>query len=85
MNKRTIKILNKYDKNIKILDISNKKIKGIICLKKFKNLKNLNCSFNKIIEIVNLPFSLKYLNCSNNKIVKLNNLHNNMTSYKIFC
>ena len=78
MNKQTIKLLNKYDKNTEILDISNKKIEGILCLDDFKKLEELNCSNNEITEINNLSFSLKYLNCSNNKIVKLNNLPNNM-------
>ena len=73
MNHITINILSNYDKNTKILNISNKKIEGILCLNDFKNLKKLNCSFNEITEIINLPYSLKYLDCSNN-----------MTSYKIF-
>ena len=72
MNNITLKILSNYDKNTKILDISNKEIVGILCLKNFKNLEELNCSFNKITEIYYLPTSLKYLDCSNNKIV--NNL-----------
>ena len=72
MNKRTIEILNKYDKNTISLDISNKEIVGILCLNDFKKLEELNCSFNEITEIINLPYILKYLNCSNNKIVKLN-------------
>ena len=78
MNKQITQILNKYDKNTKILDISNKKIIGVLCLYKFPNLEELNCSFNKIIEIINLLYSLKYLNCSNNKIVNLYKLYNDM-------
>ena len=66
----TIEMLNKYDKTTKILDISNKEIIGILCVNDFKNLEELNCSFNKITEIHNLPYALKYLNCSNNKIIK---------------
>ena len=67
-----------YDKNTKILDISNKKIEGILCLNDFEKLEELNCSFNEITEIINLPYSLKYLNCSNNKIVNLYKLPNDM-------
>ena len=85
MNNITINILSNYDKNTKIIDISNKKIKGILCLDDFENLEYLDCSFNEITEINKLSSSLKNLNCSNNKIVKLNNLPDYMTSYKIFC
>ena len=69
----------KYKNNIKILNISNKNIKGILDLNKFKYLKELNCSTNEITEIINIPNSLKYLNCSNNKISSLLNLPDGMT------
>ena len=74
MNKSTKRLLNNYDKNIKSLDISNKEIIGILCLKKFKKLEYLNCCFNKINELVNLPSSLKNLNCYFNEINELVNL-----------
>ena len=64
MNIITIELLNKYDKNTKILEISNKDIIGILCLNDFKKLEELNCSFNEITEIINLPYTLKYLTIS---------------------
>jgi len=75
MNNDTIKLLDKYDKNIKFLNISNKNIKGILDLKKFKKLNKLYCYSNEITKIINLPENLKCLDCSNNKIQILNNIN----------
>lgn len=66
------------DKDIK-LNISNKNIEGVLDLKNFSNLEELDCSNNKITEIINIPKTLKYLNCENNKITKLNALPDNLT------
>ena len=82
--KKTNELLKIYDKDIRILNISNKNIEGILDLNEFKSLEELDCSNNKITEIINFPTIncnnicknkyLKYLNCSNNLINKLNNL-----------
>ena len=58
-------------KSTKILNLSNKNIEGLLDLKNFDILEELDCSDNKITEIINIPYSLKYLNCSNNKIISL--------------
>jgi hypothetical protein len=79
MKKSTIKLLNNYDDNIKVLNILNKNIRGILNLGRFDNLEELYCSNNKITEIINIPKTLKYLNCENNKITKLYNLPDNLT------
>ncbi len=54
MNNDSIKLLEEYDKKLLILNISNKNINGILDLKKFVKLKELDCSNNKIIEIFKL-------------------------------
>lgn len=64
-------IIDNYDVNSCILDISNKNIKGSINLEKFKYLNILYCQNNKITEIINIC-NLKYLNCSDNFIMDLN-------------
>jgi Leucine-rich repeat (LRR) protein len=81
MNNNTIKLLSEYNYKTIHLDISNENVEGILDLKKkkFNKLEELNCSDNKITEIINLPRGLKYLNCSNNQIISLLNLPNNMT------
>ena len=58
----TQKILNNYDFNARKIDISNKNIKGILDLSKFKKIKILDCSNNKITQIINIPSTLEYLN-----------------------
>ena len=40
MRNVTILLLNKYPSDIKVLDISNKKINGILDISKFINLEN---------------------------------------------
>ena len=75
MNENTIKLLNNYNKNTEILNISNKNIKGILDLANFKELTELYCYSNEITEIINIPTFLEYLNCSNNKIQKLGNIN----------
>jgi hypothetical protein len=79
MDDYTNNLLKKYKNDIKILNISNKNLKGILDLNKFKYLKELYCCNNKITEIINIPNTLKYLNCSNNKITLLLNLPDEMT------
>lgn len=74
MNSNTIKLLDKYDDNTIELDLSEKKIVGLLDLSKFKHLTKINCSINKIIEIINLPSTLRVLDCSLNKITELINL-----------
>ena len=66
MNKRTIKILNKYDKNIKMLDISNNKIV------KLNNLHN-NLTSYKIFYLTKIFMRLGEtgVNCKKNLLQEL--------------
>ena len=71
-------LLIKYNTNTKIINISNKNIKGVLDLE-FIELEELYCSNNEIIEIMNIPRTLKYLNCENNQITSLNNLPDDLS------
>jgi hypothetical protein len=66
-------IIHKIEQNGS-LNISNLNIKGILDLEDFDKIKELDCSNNKITEIINIPWSLAKLNCSNNNIKSLLNL-----------
>lgn len=85
MGIETIKLLDKYDKNIKILDISNKKIKGTLCLYGFINLEKLICSCNQITEMINLCYDIKYIDCSNNNIENFLNLEEIFSLEELYC
>ncbi len=74
MDQYTINLLNKYDTNITKLDISNKNICGVLDLKQFPYLQELNCCDNEITSLDNMPSSLIELYCSRNQITSLNNL-----------
>ena len=74
MNINTINLLNNYPFDIIKLDLSSKQINGILNLDKFCNLTELNCSYNQITNLDNLPNSLTELNCWGNKITNLDNL-----------
>jgi len=76
MNNSIKELLSKFNYQTKIINVSNKNIKGILDLDEFENLEELDCSNNKITEISNIPRTLKYLNCSNNQITILNDLPN---------
>jgi hypothetical protein len=66
MEKNTKLILDEFDLCANSIDISNRCINGFLDLKNFKKLRHLNCSYNKITEIVNLPRGLEWLDCSFN-------------------
>lgn len=70
MNKNTKSIIDAYNNDIIELDISNKNIKGILNLSKFKKLTKLNCSNNNINKIIGIK-NLIEINCSHNKIAIL--------------
>jgi Leucine-rich repeat (LRR) protein len=74
MNEHTKEILDLYDNDIKVLDISNKEIKGELDLAKFKKLGKLYCQNNEITSLCNISGYLRYINCSNNLITSLMNL-----------
>ena len=54
------------------LDISNKNLEELPSwVSECKKLENLNCSFNKITLLNNLPQTLNELYCNNNKITNI--------------
>lgn len=71
MNLETINLFVLYDKNIEQLNISNKKIEGILCLEKFINLKYLNCSNNQITKLLYLSEDLININWKSNPLIEL--------------
>ena len=64
--------LSKYNKDTKILNLSNQNIKGVLNLFEFHLLEELYCSNNQITEIIGLRYNVKILDCSNNNIVNCN-------------
>jgi hypothetical protein len=72
MEEDTILLLNTFNPNIEILNISNENIIGILNLNKFKKIKILNCSNNKITCIQNIPKTIINLDCSYNNITCIN-------------
>ena len=71
MNNDLINLLNKYNSDTKIIDISNKNIEGILDLSNFIMLRELYCQHNKITQIIFPNTFISYLDCSHNKIIKL--------------
>ena len=79
MESSTIKLLELYEPDIIVLDISGEKvaptINGILDLSRFVGLKELNCSLNYIRSIINFPSTLEILNCNDNMFLEsLDNL-----------
>ena len=79
------------DYTITVLDISQHGLTELPDdIDKFTNLKTLNCGYNQITSLDNLPPNLKELYCYNNQITSLDNLpptlkiincsHNKITS-----
>ena len=48
------------------LDLSNKGLTKLPDLSIYPNLKKLNCHYNKLTNLDNLPSTLTYLRCSRN-------------------
>ncbi len=61
----------KSNSSVKHLDISGKDIDGILDLSNYPELEYLDCSYNQITEITNIPYTIKYLDCSHNQIKEL--------------
>ena len=87
MNSITTILLDNFNFDIKVMDISNQNISGILDLIKFSNLEELYCQKNKITQIINLPDKLKRINCSSNKIKRLEKIPKNISTinYKTNC
>lgn len=71
MENFTKELLDKYDFDIERLELNYSNILGILDLAKFNTLTYLDCSFNKITNIINIPSTLKYLNTSFNHLKHL--------------
>jgi Leucine-rich repeat (LRR) protein len=50
--------LNSLSENVLIIDISNKGITSLPDLTRFKNLTELNCSYNELTSLPTLPKNL---------------------------
>ncbi len=71
-------ILNQFADDVTKIDISHKNIKGQLDFKRFTKLTKLNCFYNQITSLINLPNSLIELDCRFNEITSLNNLSNSL-------
>ena len=67
-------ILDQFADIVTEIYISHKQIGGSLDFKRFTKLTKLNCCYNKITSLDNLPNSLIELNCYYNEITSLNNL-----------
>ena len=74
MNASTIEILSRYPRDITRLDISGMDIRGTLDMFGFDRLEFLDCSVNRIDQIIGLPSCLKNLVCFGNRIVIASNL-----------
>ena len=68
------------DDAIKI-NVKSRNIEGILDFSRFKRLRELDCVYNKITRLDNLPNCLIKLRCFQNKIKNLDNLPNHIIEY----
>ena len=54
-----------------LMDVSNLGITNLDGIQFFKDLRDINCSNNKISDLNMLPESMRDINCSNNRLTKL--------------
>lgn len=66
--------LDSLDENVEIMNLINNELTYLPDLSRFKNLKRLVCSYNKIKKLDILPKGLIQLYCSDNQIQELNNI-----------
>ena len=74
MNVITIKKLNRFDKNVKKLNIVSDGIEGLVDFEQFNELVELFLTNNKITGLNRCSDTVKKIYCQNNKILELNNL-----------
>jgi Leucine-rich repeat (LRR) protein len=72
--------IDSLDDSITELNLYDKQLTCLPDLSKFKQLTKLDCGYNQITELNNLPNSITILYCSNNQITELNNLANSITT-----
>lgn len=78
MNKKIINLINDYHENSLQLVLSNKNIKGLLDLIKFKLLVKLICAGNNITQIINFSETITHIYYNNNSITNLDILHPNL-------
>jgi Leucine-rich repeat (LRR) protein len=73
------------DYTITELDLSSKGLNKLqYDIHKYTNLKKLDCTFNKITSLDNLPPNLQILYCSKNQLTSLDNLPLNIKKLKYY-
>jgi hypothetical protein len=77
------KYLDSLPENISIINIAGKDLEYIPDLSRFKNLKELNCSFNLLKELPRLNDTIEVLYCHKNLLISLPKLPNNLT--QLYC
>jgi hypothetical protein len=70
--------LDSLPSNTEKINISNKNLTYLPSLERFYQLKELNCSWNKLTKLPNLPYTLEILDCSDNLILKIPYLSNKL-------
>ena len=76
--------LNSLSEDILIINISNKGIKSLPNLTRFKNLKILYCSNNQLTLLPTLPQNLERLHCYSNQLTSLPTLPQNLEILNCF-
>jgi len=76
--------LDSLPETIEEINISNTKITYIPSLSRFTNLKKLNCSYNKLTQLPELPFTLTHLYCYYNKLTVLPKLPSILTDLRCY-
>jgi len=76
--------LNSLSEDILTLNISSNSIKSLPNLTRFKSLKVLDCSNNKLTLLPSLPRNLKTLYCFNNQLTSLPDLPQNLEQLDCF-
>ena len=72
--------LNSLPDDIEEIDVTYRELTYLPDLSRFKKLKKLNCSHNKLVSLSLLPNSLLELYCKNNQLVSLYSLPNSLRS-----
>jgi len=71
--------LDSLSKDIEWIDVSRRNLTFLHCLSRFKNLRRLNCSDNRLTSLPPLPENLKELFCYHNKLCSLPPLPENLS------
>ena len=75
--------LNSLSEDILTLDVSNRSIKSLPDLTRYKNLKTLYCYNNQLTSLPTLPQNLEVLYCFDNQLTSLPTLPQNLE--ELYC